>query len=329
MEVAIPSLLSVVLPALPPQQTSACTRPLSSHRYQTEEERKAGWGRWKLLLLRAGPESSVSLLKVVLAFYHMNPWPALFLCQLDCGCIRNPQYTNTHDKCKVSTRMKKQTNLDPFQPPSTASDVFTLGSLMVFLLTNGKTWIKSFEDAAILTSTTDHWLHKRYSEDLMSLLCQMESTKPEERPTAQEIEEETSKNNRKEKPELILAEDVDKFLNFQEQFVALLPKNSFQFRGSTTTFEQWTRELDERITDLRKQAGEGGDGGGRLSVKKMITGLASQATGSEGGVVDVGVSIRKLSELLMWLQDPMTSADLAQACSLLVNIEDLARIKKK
>ena len=58
---------------------------------------------------------------------------------------------------------------------------------MVFLLTNGKTWIKSFEDAAILTSTTDHWLHRRYSEDLMSLLCQMLSTKPEERPTAEEI----------------------------------------------------------------------------------------------------------------------------------------------
>ena len=76
--------------------------------------------------------------------------------------------------------MKKQTNLDLFQPPSTASDVFTLGSLMVFLLTNGKTWIKSFEDAAIITSTTDHWLHKRYSEDLMLLFCQILITKPEE-----------------------------------------------------------------------------------------------------------------------------------------------------
>ena len=75
--------------------------------------------------------------------------------------------------------------------------------MIVFLLTNGKIWIKSFEDAAILTSTTDHWLHKRYSEDLMALLCQMLSTKPEERPTAEEIEEETLKNNRKKEPELI------------------------------------------------------------------------------------------------------------------------------
>ena len=53
---------------------------------------------------------------------------------------------------------------------------------MVFLLTNGKTWIKSFEDASVITSTADHWLHKRYTEDLMVLLCQMLSTKPEERP---------------------------------------------------------------------------------------------------------------------------------------------------
>ena len=114
---------------------------------------------------------------------------------------------------------------------------------MVFLLTNGKTWIKSFQDAAILTSTTDHWLHKRYSEDLMALLCQMLSTKPEKRPTAEEICEETFKNKRQEKPELILAEGVNKFLDFQEQFVALLPKNSYQYLGSTTTFEQWTIAL--------------------------------------------------------------------------------------
>ena len=153
---------------------------------------------------------------------------------------------------------EKLTNLDLFQPPSTSSDVFTLGSLMVFLLTNGKIWIKSFEDAAILTSTTDHWLHKRYSEDLMSLLCQMLSTKPEERPTVEEIWKETWKNNRQEKPELILTEEVNKFLDFQEQFVALLPKISYQFRGSTTTFEQWTRELSERTADLTKRAGEGG-----------------------------------------------------------------------
>ena len=56
---------------------------------------------------------------------------------------------------------------------------------------------------------------------------------------------------------------------------------------------------------------------------------ASQATKSEGSVVDVVDYIDKLSNLLMWLQDPMTSEDLAQACSLLVNIEDLARIKNK
>ena len=40
--------------------------------YRTEEERKAHLVWWKLLLLGAGPESSVSLLEVVLAFYHMN-----------------------------------------------------------------------------------------------------------------------------------------------------------------------------------------------------------------------------------------------------------------
>ena len=200
---------------------------------------------------------------------------------------------------------------------------------MVFLLTNGKTWIKSFEDASVITSTADHWLHKRYSEDLMALLCKMLSTEPEERPTAEEIEEETFKNKRQRVPELILVEDVDNFLDFQKQFVALLPKISYQYLGSTITFEQWTREVSEGTLGLRKQTGESEHGSEKLSVDKMVTGLARQATGSEGGVVNVGDSIDKLSNLLMWLQDRMTSEDLAQACSLLLNIEDLARIKNK
>ena len=177
---------------------------------------------------------------------------------------------------------------------------------MVFLLTNGKTWIKSFEDAAILTSTTDHWLHKRYSEDLMSLLCQMLSTKPEERPTAEEICEETFKNKRQEKPELIMVDQLDEFLVLQEQLVSLLPKISFQRAVDdwhvTITFEQWTRWLSERVTDLRRQAGQG-----------------------EEGVINVGDFIRKLSHLLKHLQDPMSEADLKQAGFLLRKIEKLAQ----
>ena len=191
----------------------------------------------------------------------------------------------------------------------------------------------------------------------MTLLCQMLSTKPEERPTAEEIVEETLKNKRKNEPELILPDDVNKFLDFQEQFVALLPKISYQYLGSTTTFEQWTRELSERtaglrkqagdrerksqrlskkrnhaserVQDIRKQAGEGQHGSERLSVEKKIACLARQTGRSEGSVVDVVDYIDKLSNLLMWLQDPMTSEDLAQACSLLVNIEDFARTKNK
>ena len=161
----------------------------------------------------------------------------------------------------------------------------------------------------------------------MSLLCQMLSTKPEERPTAEEIWKETLKNKRQKKPVLILAEEVNKFLDFQEQFVALLPKISYQYLGSTITFEQWTRELNERITDLKKQAGEGRHGGGRLSVREMIASLERQTSGSEGRVVHVGDYIDKLSCLLMWLQDPMTSEDLAQASSLLRKIEELAHVK--
>ena len=204
---------------------------------------------------------------------------------------------------------EKLTNLELFQPPSTASDVFTLGSLMVFLLTNGKTWIKSFEDAAVITSTTDHWLHKRYSEDLMALLCQMLSTKPEERPTAEEICEETFKNKRLEKPELIMVDQLDEFLVLQEQLVSLLPKISFQRTvvhwHVTITFEQWTRWLSERVTDLRRQAGQG-----------------------EEGVINVGDFIRKLSHLLKHLQDPMSEANLRQACFLLRKIEKLAQVKE-
>ena len=95
---------------------------------------------------------------------------------------------------------------------------------MVFLLTHGNTWIKSTEEAAAWTSPTLQWLHSRYSLDLMSLLGRMLSTQPEERPTAEEILQETGKNKRQEIPELISANQLDEFLRLQEQLVALLRK---------------------------------------------------------------------------------------------------------
>ena len=156
----------------------------------------------------------------------------------------------------------------------------------------------------------------------MSLLCQMLSTKPEERPTAEEICEETFKNKRQEKPELIMVDQLDEFLVLQEQLVSLLPKISFQRAVDdwhvTITFEQWTRWLSERVTDLRRQAGEGA---GRLSMKKGDS-------ESEEGVINVGDFIRKLSHLLKHLQDPMSEADLRQSCSLLRKIEKLAQAKE-
>ena len=143
----------------------------------------------------------------------------------------------------------------------------------------------------------------------MTLLCQMLSTKPEERPTAEEICEETFKNKRMEKPELIMVDQLDEFLVLQEQLVSLLPKISFQRAVDdwhvTTTFEQWTRWLSERVIDLRRQDNE-----------------------SEEGVINVGDFIRKLSHLLKHLQDPMSEADLRQSCSLLRKIEKLAQAKE-
>ena len=172
---------------------------------------------------------------------------------------------------------------------------------MVFYLTHGNTWIKSTEEAAVLTSPTLQWLHSRYSPDLMSLLGRMLSTQPEERPTAEQILQETFKNKRKEMPELISANQLDEFLRLQEQLVALLPKQSYQqHKGETVTFELWTRWLSERVAGLRKQTSE---------------------------VINVSYSIYKLSDLLGWLQDPMTGEDLAKACSLLRKIEKLAKIK--
>ena len=151
----------------------------------------------------------------------------------------------------------------------------------------------------------------------MSLLCQMLSTKPEERPTAEEICEETFKNKRQEKPELIMVDQLDEFLVLQEQFVSLLPKISFQRAvvhwHVTITFEQWTTLLSERVADLRRQAGEGAGG---LSMKKVD---------SEEGVINVGDFIRKLSHLLKHLQDPMSEADLRQAGFFLRKIEKLAQ----
>ena len=175
---------------------------------------------------------------------------------------------------------------------------------MVFHLTHSNTWIKSYEEAAVLTSPTLQWLHKRYSPDLMSLLGRMLSTQPEKRPTAEEILQETDKNKRMEMPELISANQLDEFLDLQEQLVALLPKQSYQFMGETTTFEQWTGRLSKRIKGLREQA-------------------------KHENVIEIGVSIYWLSGLLIWLQDPITSEDLAKAHSLLKQIEEMAQVKDK
>ena len=88
--------------------------------------------------------------------------------------------------------------------------------------------------------------------------------------------------------------------------VALLPTTSYQFKGETITFAQWSGWLGERIAGLRMQAGESG----------------------AGGVVNVGESIQGLSYLLKMLQDRMTGADLAASCSLFRSIEEMAKIKE-
>lgn len=49
---------------------------------------------------------------------------------------------------------------------------------------------------------------------------------------------------------------------------------------------------------------------------------------SEESVINVGDFIRKLSHLLKYLQDPMSEADLRQACFLLRKIEKLAQAKE-
>ena len=177
---------------------------------------------------------------------------------------------------------------------------------MIYLLTDGKTWIKTHEEVEALTSTTDHWLHKRYSNHLIAVLFKIISTKSEERPTAKEIRRETLKNKRQDKPELMIVNRLEEFIALQEQLVALLPKMGYQRKGETITYLQWSGWFSERIEGLRKQAG--GE--------------------SEGGVVNVGDSIDKLSGLLKRLQDQMTSADLATACSLFRSIEEMAQIKE-
>ena len=142
---------------------------------------------------------------------------------------------------------------------------------MIYLLTNGKTWIKTHEEMEAFTSTTDHWLHKRYSKHLIALLFKMISTKSEERSTAEEIRRETLKNKRQDEPKLMIINKLDEFIALQEQVVALLPKIGYQWRGETTTYLQWSGWFSERIEGLRKQAN----------------------FESEGGVVHVGDSIQK------------------------------------
>ena len=136
------------------------------------------------------------------------------------------------------------------------------------------------------------------------MLFKMLSAEPEERPTAEEIEEETFKNEKQDEPELMYVNRLERFIALQEQLVALLPKMGYQDDGETRTYKQWTAEVSERIEGLRRQASE-----------------------SEGGVVNVGDSIQKLSDLFDFLQDSMTGPDLAKACSLLKNIEQLAHFE--
>ena len=49
---------------------------------------------------------------------------------------------------------------------------------------------------------------------------------------------------------------------------------------------------------------------------------------SEESVINIGDFIRKLSHLLKQLQDPMSEANLRQACFLLRKIEKLAQVKE-
>ena len=102
---------------------------------------------------------------------------------------------------------------------------------MIYLLTNGKTCIKTHEEVEAFTSTTDHWLHKRYSKHLIAMLFKMISTNHEERPTAEEIRGETFKNERKEKPELMFVNRLEEFIALQSQLVALLPKAGGESEG--------------------------------------------------------------------------------------------------
>ena len=115
-----------------------------------------------------------------------------------------------------------------FQPPSTASDVFRLASLVVYLITSGKTYIKSHKEAAVITSQSHSWLHARYSSDLMGLLKRALSTKPEERPSVEEVNAETFKNKRQKQPELLPTSSLEDFLAIQKKMVALLPKTNYQ-----------------------------------------------------------------------------------------------------
>ena len=133
----------------------------------------------------------------------------------------------------------------------------------------------------------------------------MISTNHEERPTAKEIKEVTSKKERQDEPGLMFVNMLEEFIALQEQLVALLPKMGYQYDWETRTYKQWTDEVSEQIEGLKKLAG--GE--------------------SEGGVVNLGDSIHKLSNLLMWLQDPMIEPDLAKAGSLLKKIEQLAHFE--
>ena len=90
-------------------------------------------------------------------------------------------------------------------------------------MTHGKVWIKSSEDSGAITSTTDHWLRKRFSPELMAMLSRMLSSKPEERPTAMEIVDKRPRHMTEGSQDLIFKHQFEEFFGVQKQLFALLP----------------------------------------------------------------------------------------------------------
>ena len=127
-----------------------------------------------------------------------------------------------------------------------------MGSLTVFLITEGSTLVSSPLEAA---DWLDSFENRRYSEDLMTTIGNMLQLQPQKRPSAEEIQKDIELNNREyESVMIIQSSQVEEFVRLLQDFKDSLPHMSsdLDVEGQIFRWEESTRRKasQEQLLDV-------------------------------------------------------------------------------